>query len=749
MRKLMWFTLGFALACGLGAYLYTAWLVLPAALCLTAFVLGLLFRKYLGIFKPVVAVLLGLSLGFGWFLGYRSLYLDALHSADGTTQTLTAEITDYSTQTDYGSTADARIVLAGKSYRVLLYLKENRSLKPGDVLQGSFRLRLTHEGLEGDTYHRGNGVFLLAYEQESSLLTATGEVPLEYFPALIRHQITQRLEAVFPEDVVFFAKALLLGDRSDVDYQTNTAFKVSGISHIIAVSGLHVSILFSLVFLVTARKRALTALFGIPILLLFAAMTGFTPSITRACVMQILIILADLINREYDPPTALSGAVLLMVLYNPVVITSASFQLSVGCMIGIFLFSEKLQKWITDRRFWKGWKGKSFKVRFRQWLASGIAVTFSAMFFTTPLVAYYFGCVSLIGVVTNLLTLWAVSWVFYGIVAVCILSLFWHQAAVVLAWLVSWPIRYVLSAARLLASIPLAAVYTKSIWILLWLVLCYLLAVRLFIKPRPGIAVVASGVVAGLCVALLLSWCQPVLDDCRMTVLDVGQGQSIILQAQGRTFLVDCGGSRDQQATDEAVETLLCMGIYRLDGVILTHYDGDHAGGMENLLARISADAVWLPRQSDDPELQQQMLQASGHCGVMVTDDQRLTWGTASLDIYSPQEGHSDNERSLCVLLRTENCAILITGDLGITGENRLVLEKKIPELTALVAGHHGSAYSTGDGLLAATRPKHVYISVGEDNAYGHPSQAVLDRLEQYGCEVHRTDLDGTLVFRR
>jgi competence protein ComEC len=418
-------------------------------------------------------------------------------------------------------------------------------------------------------------------------------------------------------------------------------------------------------------------------------------------------------------------------------------------MIGIFLFSEKLQKWITGRRFWKNWKGKSFKVRLRQWLASGISVTLSAMFFTTPLVAYYFGWVRLIGVLTNLLTLWAVTWIFYGIAAVCLLSLFWHQAAVLLAWLISWLIRYVLTVAKLLASIPLAAVYTKSIPILVWLVLCYLLVIRLFFKPRPRISLTISGVVAGLCMALLLSWCLPLFDDCRMTVLDVGQGQSIILQAQGRTFLVDCGGSQDQQAAEEASETLLSMGIYRLDGLILTHYDGDHAGGIDPLLARVPADTVWLPHQSDDPGLQQQILQASGPRGVMVSQDQKISWGSASLDIYVPQAAYSDNERSLCVLLRTEKCAILITGDLGITGENRLVLEKNIPELTALVAGHPGSAYSTGEGLLIATRPEHVYISVGKDNPYGHPSQAVLDRLEQYGCEIHRTDLDGTLVFRR
>ena len=100
-------------------------------------------------------------------------------------------------------------------------------------------------------------------------------------------------------------------------------------------------------------------------------------------------------------------------------------------------------------------------------------------------------------------------------------------------------------------------------------------------------------------------------------------------------------------------------------------------------------------------------------------------------------------------MFRGENCDILITGDLGISTENKLILEKDIPKLTALIAGHHGSPNSTGGGLLAMTRPQYVFISVGKDNPYGHPSQQTLDRLDQYDCTVLRTDLDGTIVFRR
>ena len=749
MRKLMLFTIGFSAACAVGAYAFTPWLWFGVLLAACAFAIGVLFQKRSRLFPMIAIVSMGISIGLCWFGLFRYFYLMPAATADGTKLSLTAEITDYSVQTEYGMTAKANLRLENRIYQAVLYLKESTELKPGDLVSGSFRLRMTHEGLEGDTYHRGNGVFLLAYAQEKTTVQPVEGISIRFFPAVIRNHITETLEAIFPADTAFFAKALLLGDRSDVDYETSTAFKVSGISHIIAVSGLHVSILFSVIFLIAWRKRGITVLIGIPVLIMFAAITGFTPSVTRACVMQILMMVADYILQEYDAPTSLSAAVLLMLVVNPVAVTSASLQLSVGCMAGMFLFSEKIKSWICSLYFWKSWKGKALKVKTRNWFASGVSVTLSAMFFTTPLVAYYFGCVSLIGALTNLLTLWAISWIFYGIMAVCLIALFWQQGAIIFAWVISWLIRYVLAVAKLLSSVPLSAVYTKSGFVIAWLVLCYVLVCAFLVlkKRRPYILV--CSIVTGLVVALLFSWLLPLSDVSRVTVLDVGQGQSVLLQSNGKTFLVDCGGDDPKKAADVTAETLLSMGIYRLDGVILTHYDGDHSEGIPYLLSRIPADTVLLPEWSEEEEIRERIALAAGNAAVMVYQDVTLQWNDATLTIFAAIGKSDDNESGLSVLFSGENCDILITGDMDINSENKLILEKDIPQLTALIAGHHGSAYSTGAGLLAMTQPEYVFISVGEDNPYDHPSQKVLERLEQYGCTVLRTDIDGTIVFRR
>lgn len=734
----MWFALGFGIACALGGYfLPIGWL--GGAICLTGGVALWLTVKR---FRRGALVLLGIALGAMWFQGYDTLRLDTVRSFDDQIVALDAVTSDHSYDTDHGIGVDAVIQLEGKSYNIRLYVNTDTPLKPGDRIRGDYYLRYTNRP-EDTTYHRGNGIFLLGYPRGTVEIQPCERTPLRYFPAVLRQKLLTSIEETFPSDTAFFAKALLLGERSEVDYQTDTAFKVSGISHIIAVSGLHVSILFSLIYLIAGKRRVLTALLGIPVILLFAAVAGFTPSITRACLMQVLMMLALLFDKEYDPPTALAFAALSMLVMRPMVVTSASFQMSVGCMAGIFLFYDSIRSWLNNLSFWKNWKGRSPKIRLKNWLCSGIAVTLSAQFFTVPLVAYYFGTISLVGILTNLLTLWVVSLIFYGIIAVCLLCTFWSWGAGILAWLISWPIRYVLVCSKTLARFPLAAVYTQSLYIVIWAVICYILILLFlcFKKRQPHVLILCCGI--GLCFSLFLSWIEPALDDVRMTVLDVGQGQCILLQAEGKSYLIDCGGDSDTEAADLAAETLLSQGIPRLDGVIVTHYDRDHAGGISYLLSRVPADAVFLPDAPDENGL---ILPSD--TSVYVREDLNLQWGDNILTIFAPIMSTQSNESGLSVLFHSEEYDILITGDMSSLGEILLLHEKNIPTLTALVAGHHGSKSSTGEDLLAATTPKYVFISVGE-NSYGHPHTDVLERLEQFGCTVYRTDVNGTIIFRR
>lgn len=734
MRKLMWISIGFALGCGLCAYILAESWILPLSVMGLAIALGGIPLK---VIKRASLCCLGFALGLIWCIGFRNLYLKPAMTVDGEQISTVITVTDYSYATDYGSAFDGSVVLEGKKYQIRAYVNETVELLPGDTVSGAFRMRYTPGGEESATYHPGKGIYLLGYQRGEAVFASEEENT--FYASRLAKAIKDILRSAFPEDVFPFTQALLLGDGTLLDYETETAFKISGIRHIIAVSGLHVTILYSLLSAVTFRKRYLTAIISFPTLLLFAAVAGFTPSVTRACIMVALMILAQLFKKEYDPPTALAFAALVMLIVNPMVITSVSFQLSVGCVAGIQLFSKPIGEWLKSKLGTT--KGKGLVPVLKRWFSSSVSVTLGAMSLTTPLCAYYFGAVSLIGILTNLLTLWVVNFIFNGLVWVCLVSFVSLKAAAMMAWVIAWPIRFVLWVSQFLASFPLAAVYTKSPYVVAWLIFVYgLLIVFLFSrKRRPGILV--SCAVLGLCAALLLSWIEPLCDELRVTVLDVGQGQSILLQSRGNTYLVDCGGDSDTDTADTVAETLLSQGISRLDGIILTHGDRDHAGGLSHLLTRIDTDVVFYPSTETRP-VEEDIL-------YPVSQDLKLTFGDGEIRIFGPIYVSDSNENSLCVLFTCGNCDILITGDRGSLGERMLLESTELPKVEVLIAGHHGSKYSTTEALLEAVEPDYIFVSAGADNAYGHPAQEMLDRAERYGSLVYRTDIHGTLTFRR
>lgn len=730
MRRLMWLTLGFGLACGLRAWGWTVpgWLMLAGAALWAG--VGIKMPAFL----KMAVLFLGCALGLFWCSYYGQTRLAPAAAMEGRTEDVSIRISDYGYETSYGTAADGTVSLDGASYVLRVYLQESRDLSPGKLLQGPFRFRLTTpQG--ADTYHAGKGMFLLAYQAGDVEILDSPAPSWRDSPARLRRHLLEILDACFPEDAAPFAKALLLGDTSDLSYQVDSSFKISGIRHVVAVSGLHVSILFALLSAVTFHRRFWMGAVALPALALFAAVCGFTPSVNRACMMAALMVLSQVANREYDGPTALSFAALWMLVWNPLVITSVSFQLSVASVAGIYLFMPAIYGWLTARK-----QGKRLAF---QWFATSVSISLSVMVMTTPLCAVYFGTVSLIGVLTNLLTLWLISLIFYGCMAVCLLGQFWVTGGMILAKIVAIPIRFILFTAKILSQFPLAAVYTASPYITGWLVFVYVLLAAFVLMRKKQPVVLGCCAALGLSVALLASWLEPMLDDARLTVLDVGQGQCILLEAGGRTYMVDCGGDSDTRTADLAAQTLLSRGVTRLDGLILTHMDRDHAGAAENLLSRVDTDVLVLPDTAGEEGF------STGADTVYASDNLQFTFDGGVLTVFAAQYPGTGNEKSLAVLFDTEKCDILITGDRNAFGERMLLRTGSVPKVDVLIAGHHGSKHSTCDALLEAAAPEVVCISAAADNPYGHPAPELLERLEKAGCQIYRTDQHGTILIRR
>jgi competence protein ComEC len=231
-------------------------------------------------------------------------------------------------------------------------------------------------------------------------------------------------------------------------------------------------------------------------------------------------------------------------------------------------------------------------------------------------------------------------------------------------------------------------------------------------------------------------------------MLDVGQGQCVLLRVGSRTALVDCGGSSLDNAGDRAADWLADRGIQTLDLLILTHFHTDHAGGVPELFQRIPISVLAVPQGDDGTPLQSEILAlAAEHSTqvVSVQDDRTLPFGPGLLRLYAPLGAGETNEEGLSVLCSVGQWDMLLTGDMDGTVEQRLIKYGNLPDLEVLVAGHHGSDSSTSEELLAATRPEQVLISVGY-NTYGHPSAEMLRRAAAYGAEIYRTDLMGDIT---
>ncbi|MCI8619003.1 MAG: DNA internalization-related competence protein ComEC/Rec2 [Oscillospiraceae bacterium] len=740
MRKLMWFTLGFGGACALTEYLMPTEIGLRLALCfLLLGAIGLWRRPQKLPWRAAVCLCLGLGVGLAWSSLFQTATLAPAKAVDGETREITVTLTDYPEATDYGASVTGNMRLSGRNYKILLYLYEkDETLQPGDQLTLQAKLRLTAEGGGSEpTYHRTKGIFLLGYARGQVKVQPAGKTPFRYYPAVLRKAVNTLLQTLFSADTAPFAKALLLGDKSGLGYAMRNEMSIAGLSHIVAVSGMHVTILFGMLQLLTGRRRR-SALLGVPLLFLFAAVAGFTPSVTRAVIMLCLMLLAQTLRRDYDPATALSTAAFLLLAVNPMVIASISFQLSVGALTGIFLVSGRIHRFLVG-------ESENF---LRRALSSSVAASCGAMLFTAPLVAAYFGTVSLVGIFTNVLCFWAISACFCGIAVSCVLGAVWLPAGKLAAWCVGWLCRYILMVARAAAGFPFAAMYTQSIYTTLFLIAFYMLLGVFALQKCRKKKIFASCAALLLLLCTGLSWLEPTLDRMRVTAIDVGQGQCILLQTRDCNFLVDCGGSYGEEAGEMAARLLLSQGIFRLDGLILTHYDADHAGGIPQLLSRISCDAVYLP-DTEDAMRERVVSAAEKSKLVFVTQDLIIDSKTAKLQIFAPVSEKSGNESCITVLFTAAKCDTLITGDLGTEEENRLLAQKNLPDLEILIVGHHGSATSTGYRLLKRLCPEIAVISVGANNRYGHPAGEVLQRLYEAGCEILRTDQDGTILIRR
>lgn len=632
---------------------------------------------------------------------------------------------------------DGTKIAEGKRVRLTVRLTPGQKVEVGGTISAPqtmfypLRGRRNPGGFDQEGYYRSRGVVMTA--SAGSAWTCEPLQGPSLYAALhaLRSTVAARIDALFTYAAPLY-QGLLLGDKDGIDEDVYANIRRSGTAHLLAVSGLHVSALLGFV-LWAAHKRQislrLSTVLALAVLWSYALVTGMSASTLRACIMGSLMIGARALHLRYDAPCAWAAAFLLLSIVNPWFIRDTGFVLSFATVGGLLLFAPALRS--------------AFK-KLPDALADTLAVSLGAQLACMPFQITYFGEISLIGFVLNLLCVPLATAMVVGGLTVLVLSAVLYPLASLIA-----PVFRI--GAALLQGMTQAAsnISFASVRVAAWpaAVIAAYAAGAFFISPyfdRPRYTrLLCLGVTVVCCAVFCGAWAAP--PATQYVTLDVGQGDSAVLRTQeGAVCVIDAGPTGNSELTGYLHHEGLDV-----DVLILSHLDSDHAGGLTALAnARIPVGQIVVPYGCDSAgvdaavgqALAQLYAQGSAVVGAGRGDGMELP-GAQIVFLGPDAAAKGSNGRSLATRLEAQGVTILSMGD---------VPQEEEPLrgvcCDVLKVAHHGSRDGTSALFLDCAKPKLALVSVGR-NAFGHPSDEVLARLKAVDAEVLRTDICGATTL--
>jgi competence protein ComEC len=561
----------------------------------------------------------------------------------------------------------------------------------------------------------------------------------------LRFQGLKRIEREFPPSTVGITQALLFGETGMITEDTMKAFRELGVVHLLAISGLHVGLLFAILHYLLLRvglTREAASLTGILFLLCYIVLTGGSPSVLRASFMLIILILGKQTSRNIGVIDSLATVFLVIVLYEPFSVFNVGFQLSFAVSFSLVLSSRTILQ-----------SSSSFKQM--------VSVTMVAQLSSLPFVIYHFYEFSLIGFLTNLFYV-----PLFSIVILPMAILTYLFISVVSSGWAMIPYQILLEGIQWLsstiASLPFSTLVMgrPNVFLLLgYLILIYFVFVGMEKKKYLSVGLL-----------FLFTFLHLFLNNYHpygeIVFIDVGQGDATLIDLPYNhgTYLIDAGGeipfpkeeweekkNRFSVGEDILVPFLKSKGITSLDALILTHGDLDHIGGAEAVLDEMKVGELLIsPGSGEKMEVDRIVKMAQEKRMPVKEVMYRDNWrgDRNGLHIVSPlDKEYEGNDDSIVLYGEIGSKKWLFTGDLEKEGERAFVATFDLP-VDVLKVGHHGSNTSTSEAFLDETDPSVAVISAGETNRFGHPHPEVVERLKERGLTIYNTAVNGAITYR-
>lgn len=623
---------------------------------------------------------------------------------------------------------------------------------------GQFNRRIYESGKKIDFYLE-NPTVLEVKEQRSGVREVV---------EIWKTEMMNRCEKIYPDEEAGILEAMLFGEKSELSGDIKELYQAAGISHVLVISGLHISLLALAVAGILRRlgfPMPVWVILSVGVLAGYGILIGQPTTAVRALLMFFVLQGARLLGRSYDLLSALAFAGILMLLDNPDLILDGGCRLSFCAVIGVGWYvseKNKIFRSIGEKEKRKN-RGKGGKGSSAGAMLENIRAGWYLWLFTLPVMLDTFYQVSVVGILWNLVAIPLLP-VIIASGGLGVVLAGWN---IFLGSLAGSPAYGMLQLYREIGNIseklpvgmwtpgqpskPVIAGYYLVIFLLV-LVEKQLIKREKRWKIFPGMELCSM-------LLLLLLMAHPWQQREKITFLDVGQGDASLLQSGGQTLLLD-GGSTSQKnvGTYVILPYIKQQGISCLEAVVLTHTDQDHINGVTEVLEEGKKGWLtvknlmypyWMEGTEQGKQLKKLAEEAGASCRKIRAGD-RLTIGKAEAVVLYPKEQEKiaePNAGSLVLFWKWEGVQAMFTGDLPEEKERELL--QNLPACEILQVGHHGSATSTCREFLEQVQPSLAVISCAMKNRYGHPSPDTVDRLKKTGCEIRYTMKSGAITIRK